>query len=401
MRVLIACVPQAGHLFPLLPLAEALVAQGDDVLVASGANASEVVHQRGLKFRETGPAFDAWFEALRARTRGMPGDGLPPERVERYFLPRLFGEVGTALVVDDLLAAAAGHEADLIVFDPVMFAAPLVAAKLGIPAVQHLVGPLYDDATLELVADAVSPIWREFDMAVPPAAGVFAGRTLAVCPPSLDPAAVSKPRIALLRPVAVPASDAPPLPHAYPNPERPLVYLTLGTFSNTNLGLFQRLVQGLAEEPVNLLVTLGHDNDPQALGPTAPSVHVARFIPQENVLPHCAAAVHHAGAGTTFGILAHGLPSVALPQSADNFTIGDRIAEAGAAITLGPDQVNADAVRHALRSVLSESSYRDSARSLAAEIAAMPAPTEVAATLRDERRSEFSVVLRKGGKPLE
>jgi UDP:flavonoid glycosyltransferase YjiC (YdhE family) len=385
MRVLISCIPQAGHLLPLLPLAEALAAQGDDVLVATGADALDAVNARGLAFRESGPPFRDWFEALRARTRGAPGDGLAPERVERYFLPRLFGEVGTALVVDDVLSAATDHRPDLIVFDPAMFAAPLVAARLGIRCVQHLVGPLYDDMTLELVSDAVSPIWREFNLAVPPAAGMFGGTTLGICPPSLDPVGAHRPRVQPLRPVDVPTSELPPPPHIYPDPERPLVYLTLGTFSNTNLDLFQLLLSALADEPVNLLVTVGHDNDPQALGPTASNVRVAQFIPQGRLLRRCSAVVHHAGAGTTFGVLAHGLPSVALPQGADNFTIGDRIAEAGAAITLAPGQVNAVPVREALRTVLNSPSYGQAAVRLAAEIAAMPTAQDVAARLRDSK----------------
>ena len=383
MRVLISCIPQTGHLFPLLPLADALAAQGDDVLVATGADAMDAVRARGLAFRETGPPFRDWFGALRARTRGAPGDGLPPERVERYFLPRLFGEVGTGLVIDEVMSAAADHRPDLIVFDPVMFAAPLVGAKLGIRCVQHLVGPVYDDTTLELVADAVSPIWREFDLAVPPSAGMFDGTTLAICPPSLDAVAAGRPRIMPLRPVAIPTSVMPAAPHLYPDPHRPLVYVTLGTFSNTNIDLFQLVLGALADEPINLLVTVGRDNDPLALGPMTPNIHVAQFIPQGQLLPHCAAAVHHAGAGTTFGILAHGLPSVAVPQGADNFTIGDRIAQAGAAISLAPGQVNPASVRDALRRVLREPSYGRSAMRLAAEIKGMPATEEVAARLRD------------------
>ena len=383
MRVLISCIPQTGHLFPLLPLAEALAAQGDDVLVATGADGAEVVRARGLAFRETGPSFGEWYEALRARTRGVPGDGLPPERVERYFLPRLFGEVGTALVVDDLMDAAAEHSPTLMVFDPVMFAAPLVATKRGIAAVQHTVGPLYDDATLELVADAVSPIWREFGLTVPPAAGMFADTTLAICPPSLDPAAAARPRLEPLRPVDLPAATVPRLPHGYPEPNRPLVYLTLGTFSNTNLDLFRLLLDALTGESVNLLVTVGRDNDPAALGPTAPNVHVTRFLPQNELLPHCAAVMHHAGAGTAFGALAHGLPSVAMPQAADNFTIADRLAAAGAAVTIPPANVTPVAVRDALRLVLTEPTYSAAAGRLAVEIAAMAAPEEVAVRLTE------------------
>ena len=378
---MVACIPQTGHLFPLLPLAQALVAQGDDVVVASGADAADAVRERGLDLRETGPSFGEWYGALRARTRGVPGDGLPPDRVERYFLPRLFGEVGAALVVDDLVAAVTEHRAEMIIFDPVMFAAPLVAAKLGVRPVQHLLGPLYDDLTLELVADAMSPLWREFGLSVPPAAGMFEGETLAICPQSLDPAAASRPRVTPLRPVPTPTTQVSPLPHSYPEPQRPLVYLTLGTFSN-NPDQFKLVIEALHDEPINVLVTIGRDNDVQSLGTTPANVHVEQFIPQADVLPHCSLAVHHAGAGTTFGILAHALPSVALPQSADNFTIAGRIAASGAAVTISPGEVTAATVRDAVRDVLAQQKYRDAAGRLAAEIAAMPSVTEVATGLR-------------------
>ena len=67
-----------------------------------------------------------------ARERGgYPGDGLAPSRVEGYFVPRLFGEIGMALMVDDLLELCKVIEPALLVFDPYLFAAPLVAAATG------------------------------------------------------------------------------------------------------------------------------------------------------------------------------------------------------------------------------------------------------------------------------
>lgn len=370
---------------PLMPLAQAFAAQGHDVVIASGADAAETARGRGLSFRETGPPFGEWFGALRARTRGMPGDGLPPDRVERYFLPRLFGEVGTALVVDDLTKAVTEFEPQLLMFDPVMFAGPLVAARFGVSALQHTVGPLNAPSTLELVADAVGPIWREFGLDVPPAAGMYDGATVAICPPSLDPAAGEQPRIVALRPVDLPRADPPPLPLSrdFPDPDRPLVYVTLGTFSNTNLEIWRLLLDALSQEPVNVFATVGRDNDPSSLA-IPDNVRLAQFVPQGDVLPHCAAAIHHAGAGTVFGILAHRLPSVALPQSADNFTIAERLASAGAAQALQPTEVTVDGVRTALRTVMASAAHRSAAGQLADEIAAMPTPAQAAATITDQ-----------------
>lgn len=372
MHVLFSCVPQAGHVTPLLPLAEAFRRRGDEVTVASGPEAAEAVTARGLAFRQAGPSYDDWFATLLARTRGRPGDGLPPDRVERYFVPRLFGEVGAALMLDDLLAVARRTGADLLVFDSATLAGPMVAAAVGIPGVFHAVGVMHDPEVVELCADAVSPMWRELGLEAPRDAGLHAGTTVAIAPPSLDPAARSLPRVQALRPTP------PPAPRADSDRERPLVYVTLGTFSNSNLELFRMLLETIGGLAVDVVATVGRDNDPAALGPLPDHVRVERFVPQAELLPHCTLVVHHAGAGTAFGALAHGLPSVVLPQSADNFVIGQRIADAGAALTLMPDEVSAEAVRSAVESVLGEATFAGSAGAIAEEIAAMPGPDEVA-----------------------
>jgi len=302
--------------------------------------------------------------------------------VEGYFVPRLFGEIGMALMVDDLLELCKQSEPALLVFDPYVFAAPLVAAATGARAVLHCIGPLMDRSVLDLVGDAVSPIWREFGLEVPPAAGVYSGTTLTICPPSLDPTAAGLSGMLTLRPSPLPLAEPPALPVSLGNPDLPLVYLTLGTFSNTDLDIFRLVVNALEDEPVNVLATIGRDNDPSTLEPVPENACVERYIPQAEVLPHCAAVVHHAGAGTMFGALAHGLPSVALPQSADNFINANLLAGAGAARTLMPGEVTGPALRAALRTVLGTGTYRLRARELAEEIAAMPSAADVAAVLR-------------------
>jgi len=382
VRVVVSCVPQSGHILPMLPLAQAFAARGDEVTVASGPDAEVVVSSVGLSFRVAGPAFDSWFGALRARTRGMPGDGLAPSRVEGYFLPRLFGEIGTALVVDDLLELCKEIEPALIVFDPCMFAAPLVAAATRTHAVLHCIGPLIDRTVLDLVADAVSPIWQEFGLDVPHAAGVYSGTTLTICPPSFDPSSARLQGAQALRPAPLPLAYPAALPGSFVDPANPLVYLTMGTFSNNDLGLFRLVLDALGGEPVNVVATIGRDGDPSALEPIPENARVEKFVPQGDLLPHCAAVIHHAGSGTMFGALAHGLPSLSLPQSADNFTNADLLAKAGAARTLMPGEVTGAAVRSGLRTVLDTGTYRERAHQLADEIAAMPSPEDVAAKLR-------------------
>lgn len=381
MRVVVSCVPQTGHLLPLLPLAQALRDRGDEVVIASGPDTAQTVTDRGFSFQSVGPSFDSWFAALGARTRGIPGDGLAPSRVESYFVPRLFGEVGMALVVDDLRALCDEFEPSLLVFDPYFFAAPLVAAITHTHAVLHGIGPRMASGVLELVTDAVSPMWREFGLDVPPAAGVNSGTVLSVCPPSLDPPRAGRTGEQALRPVPLPVADAPAWASSFANPQRPLVYLTLGTFSNNDVGLFRQVLAALGDEPVNVLATIGRNNDPSALGPLPDNARAERYIDQAEVLPHCAAVIHHAGAGTMLGVLAHGLPSLVVPQSADNFINAGLLADAGAAHSLMPGEVTDAAIRSGLRAVLDTTTYRERAHRLALEIRSMPSASDVAERL--------------------
>jgi UDP-N-acetylglucosamine:LPS N-acetylglucosamine transferase len=389
MTVVFSCVPQAGHLTPLLPLATELAAQGDRVIVASAPGIADAVTKNGLGFHDVCPDLGEWFGVLAARTYGQPGDGLPPERVEPYFIPRLFAEVGLAAMVDGLSDLLRDVRPDLVIYEPYALAAPLAAAQHGIEAVQHTIGLRFDPLVLDLVTDAVTPAWRAAGLGTPSRAGLYDGLTLDICPPSLDPFIEPAPgekqdELQPMRPTPLPDPSA-TLPIELPHPDRPLVYVTLGTFSNSDLSLFALILRALADLPVTVLATIGTDNDPAVLGDVPDNAVVMRFVPQAAVLPHCAAVVHHAGAGTMFGVLAHGLPSVALPQSADNFRLADRLAATGAAQRVMPEELNEAAVRDAVRGVLAEPSYRHHAEQMAGEIAAMPAPADVAAMLR--RRS--------------
>src|SRR6185436_3171418 len=68
--------------------------------------------------------------------------------------------------------------------------------------------------------------------------------------------------------------------------ERPTVYFTLGTVYNMESGdLFERVLSGLTDPDLRVIVTVGRRIDPAMFGPQPETVHLARFIPQEQVLP--------------------------------------------------------------------------------------------------------------------
>jgi UDP:flavonoid glycosyltransferase YjiC (YdhE family) len=377
VKILVVATPGAGHVNPMLPLIGAFLAQGDEVTVAAGEDPGGAVARTGAAFRAAGRGEMEWFHDLQARVlHGQPGDGITPERINHYFFPRLFAEVAAPDMIDEVIAIGREFGPDLLVFETYALAGPLAAEVLGVPGVHHLISPMLPHEVSELADDAVSPMWRSFDRSTPGYGGLYRGTTIELSPPSLEGQTVPAGESLAMRPAPLPATE--PV-----RADPPCVYLTLGTFFGRNTEVFRTVLAGLAEEDIEVVVTVGADNDPAAIDPVPANARVERFVPQAGLLPRCSAVIHHGGSGTMYGSLAHGLPQVVLPQGADNFLNGGLLARSGAGLSIGPEQLTGEAVRDAVRSVLTDPSYRDTARQLADELAALSEPRAVARELGD------------------
>jgi MGT family glycosyltransferase len=155
-------------------------------------------------------------------------------------------------------------------------------------------------------------------------------------------------------------------------PPKPTVYLTLGTVFNGRLDVFAAFLQGLAEAPLNLIVTVGHTGDPANLDPVPSNVRVERYIPQTLVLPRCAAVICHGGSGTMLAALGHGLPLVLVPFAAGQPENAARCAAAGVARVLSPSALSPETAREAVLDVLTNPAYRRNAEHVRDEIATLP-----------------------------
>ena len=202
-------------------------------------------------------------------------------------------------------------------------------------------------------------------------------RYLAVSPfpPSFrDPAFPSRANTYPIRPEPVlpHGSDVSWLPSS---PGRPTVYFTLGTVFNLESGdLFERVLAALRELPVELVVTVGREVDPDRFGPQTEHVTIARYIPQSALLPHCDLMVNHGGSGSVMGALAHGLPMVVIPMGADQSLNAARCEQLGVGITLDAVRAGSGDIRGAVTEILASRSYREAAEDIRDEIAALPGP---------------------------
>ena len=375
MRVLFSCVPWEGHYRPLVPLARELAGRGHDVAFATSSAWEERALEDGFELIAVGPSereVRAEFAPLRERIFE-----LPPETRRPHQFSTLFGRIYAPAKAPDLIEATRSWRADAIVHDSCDLASPLAAAVTGVAAVNHSFGVMVPVGALEAAMRWLEPLWLEQGLEPEPHGGSFRGLFVDLAPASF---ARERPPGAVVR--MRPATESSALPPPWlAELEPPLVYVTMGTVHNEPQ-LFRPLLDGL-DGQASALVTIGRSGDLAALGPIPPRVRVERFVPQEQVLPLCAAVVGHGGSGTTLGALAHGLPLVLVPQAADQFDNAARAEAAGAAVVLRPGELTADAVRAALGRVLGEPSFTAAARRIAREIAEMATVEEAAATVEE------------------
>lgn len=244
----------------------------------------------------------------------------PPERPDCMFL-RLFGAVRAPAMLADLLPIARDLRPDVIVSEQAELAGPIVAAILGVPNVTHAFGGLLPGPRVESAAREVAPLWERHGLKARPYAGTYDHLYLDIYPSSLQAAdGRHVPLVQPLRPVAFATGEPEPLPDwITADALTPLVYVTFGTVFNANPSLISIVVAALRERPLRVVVTVGPGADPALLGSQPANVHVARYIPQTQLLDHCAAVASHAGSGTLLAALAYGLPQLCLPQAADQF----------------------------------------------------------------------------------
>jgi UDP:flavonoid glycosyltransferase YjiC (YdhE family) len=378
MRVLFTCRPLTGHLYPLVPLARATAAAGHEVAFATGEPALSDARGQGFAVFSAGLG----SEAREAFVKDLPDlRALSPQEHRAVFFTQLFVGVELAPRLEDLNAIIERWAPDVIVHEVAEPAAPIAATAAGLPYVTSGFGPLLSPAIAEQVGTAAAPHWRAAGLAPHPRGGLYEHLYFDPCPPALQ--------VAAIRDVPAVAVRVTPLPTARRAGSQPAtVYLTFGTLWNRDLEAFRVVLTALSAHPVDVVVTLGVGGDPAALGAQPDNVQVHRFIPQAELLPRCDAVIAHGGAGTMLGALAHGLPLLLLPQGADQHYNAQRVAAAGAGLSLAPAQATGATLARAIDTLLGDVRLRAGAQRVAAEIAAMPGPETGVAHLQALTRSQ-------------
>jgi UDP:flavonoid glycosyltransferase YjiC (YdhE family) len=352
MRLLFASTRSAGHLNPLVPFAHACLRAGHEVLVSAPEAARVHVARAGLAFAAHGDCTRAEVEAVRERARG-----LSLEEQNRITLTELFAGVHARAALPGLIATVRRWQPDVIVRETAEFASLVAAEVFEIPCVHASI----------FLAAGDAPDWGELDVALwklgrRGGGCVWREPYLTLAPRSLDGAPHA-------RRFRTPAAPVRPLPDWWNGSEAPLVYVSFGSIA-PGIGFYPRLyrdaIDALAGLDARVLVTVGNDADPAALGAVPAHVRVERWVPQSAVMPHAAAMVGHGGSGSTLAALAAGIPLALVPLFADQPYNARRVEELGAGIAIEQDLGGLENAVHALLA------DPRAAQAIASEIAELP-----------------------------
>lgn len=210
--------------------------------------------------------------------------------------------------------------------------------------------------------------------------------TLACLPPAfLGPELTIPPTVHVLRPMSFDRPGGEELPAWVADlPPRPTVHASLDTIFHRTPGVFEAILAGLRDEPINLLLAVGRDQDPARFGLQPPHVRIERYLPHGLLLPRCDVVVTHGGYGSIMACREAGVPMVILPLAGgDQAGNAERCAALGVGRVVPADQRTPEVIRAAVREVLGDPSYHERAHRLRDQIRALPGP-EHAVTLLEQ-----------------
>ncbi|MGW4425972.1 activator-dependent family glycosyltransferase [Streptosporangium sp. NPDC004631] len=437
MRVLFLTVADKSHLHIAAPLAWALQTAGHEVCVVGQSGLADVITPTGLtgvelgepeevrltsrmnekepeKDLERGPGREPDVRAAAGDASKQPAGDTPEHRRRRNprqsdyarddpgaefesLVTNLFPVMCPDPFFDDLVDFARAWEPDLVIWDMLTYAGPVVARAGGAAHARLLlatdgVGQLWS-AIPEKLRGSGGPLYNWLEPKLE-RFGCDFGEDMAVGQWTIDPMpwwTYHPAGIHYLPMRHLPFNGPAMAPRwLYEKPARRRVCITLGN-SHRDAGRVEAPVGTLIEAvdglDIEVIATFGAQQvDPL---PSLPdNVRTTSFIPLNVLLPSCSAIIHHGGAGTFAGAVEHGVPQLIVPSTwwsekwYGPVAMANGLQERGAGIYVcDSDRLTADRLRDNLVRVLEEPSFGENAARLGTEVRGMPTPNDIVPTL--------------------
>jgi MGT family glycosyltransferase len=333
-KIAVVHVPYFSHIDAAMRLSRVLMRQGHQLVVWAPEEWREEVESYGALFEPHEPE--------------MPG---PRTNTFVGFVAELAGT--TEQCTEELIEEFFAHEVDLVVHDSQVPWARVAGDYLGLPRiVSHPMFPIIsphhipsDDDKSDLEPDDPAEAKATFEthwFSIARRWGVDLGSWDSVIhSTSASETTVTYTTEEILGPHGLlhtwhcvgPLMD-PPTPAAA-RPDRPLVYMCLGTSFNTRKSVFAAAIEGLADEPFDLLVSTGGGIVSAAdLGPLPSNVDVQDYVSTRDALSRASAHITHGGCNSVHESLLAGVPMAVVPQAFDQFPLAARVERLGAGLVV-------------------------------------------------------------------
>jgi MGT family glycosyltransferase len=403
-RFLFAAWPFHGHLFPQIALARALRLRGHDCAFYTGSQIADVVRQEGFEcftFKHVDEA------ALHELMRSRPSEPWRPAnwaRVASLMRRWLLDTIPQQLV--DLEHIIGQWRPDVIGCDPTMWAPVLVLFEKyklpvavcsfipacvipgadappfgpGLPLPRTWRGRLAVRLARRIARisarvgrHAANRIRRENGLApIAMSPTEYTGRMplyLVPCTREFDYGRRDLPdTVHYVGPYLwnQPRNEG-PAPALDLRGDLPCVHVTEGTMHVHKSLVLPAALEGLADLPMQVIVTTGSNRTIEELGirDVANNISVVPWISHSDLLPRTDVMVTTGGAGSVLASLAAGVPLVIIPTEWDKPEIAQRVVEAGAGVRVNPGDCNAQTLRENIVRVLNTPSYRNNAQRMA------------------------------------
>ena len=370
-RVGILSYSSPGHYYPLTALGRRLQSRGHEVVYLQVADLERPIRAAGLEFRQIGRE-DFPLGALRARDEELGRlKGLAAMRCAL----RGIGQKAMMLFRD---APAAIRDAgvDSLIVDQIEMAGGTVAEHLGLPFVsvaaalpinldvsvppvnlpwpygtgvrariRNWVGNAACEWTFSGVVSTINRQRRAWGL--PPVRNfnaLFSGLAqVSQLPAALElPGRRLPPHFHHTGPWTDAAGRTPvDFPWAFLDPDRPLVYASMGTLQNGVLRTFRVIAEACAGLDLQLVISLGGGQNPALLADLPGDPVVVGYAPQLELIRRSALTISHGGLNT-----------------ADQPGVGARVEWSGTGRSIPVGRLSVDRLRDAVRVVLADPAYR-------------------------------------------
>jgi MGT family glycosyltransferase len=402
MKILIASIPAAGHLNPLLSIASLLVESGHEVAVQVNEDMRSAVESAGHRFLSEIPNAQTsggyYFDNYPERMQKSPGMEMTGYDFVHFFARNIAAQSAS------LKMALYDFPADLILADSIYWGTfpMLVGPRDKRPAIVHLgvsvvnIGsgkniPMRPDETpeqreaelerrerfmLQPAQQAVNAVLGSLDYPTLPCPILEAMTELSdlYLHPGIESFEYpdSNSKVQYIGALPTPASQ-PTLPAWWQHLDRTkrLVLVTQGTVANRDFGqvIAPALVALGGREDVTIIVTTGGrpvESIPVAIPANA---RIASFLPYAQIMPEIDLLITNGGYGTVNMAISHGIPIISAGLTEDKEEVSAHVQWSGAGIDLRANQPTPEAIRHAVDEIFTQPRYRERAQQLSLEFA--------------------------------